>query len=105
MTVLVVGCMATFTPPTYNTGIVHDRQSPLWRFYDDAIEVGYSVLITGGTATAAPGVVSPPIGDVNATDDGSGENGRAWFRGGIPYEITSAEETILTNAGYGDYIE
>ena len=77
----------------------------MWRHYGGAIQTGYSVLITSGTATPSPGVVSPNANDVNAADTGSGEGGLAWFRGGIAYTITSAEESALNSAGYGDYIE
>lgn len=71
-----------------------------WANYGAPIPVGYSVLITDGEATPAPGTVSPTAGDIAATDAGSGEGGKAWFRGGISYTLTSAEETILTDAGY-----
>ena len=64
------------------------------------VPIGYSVLITGGVATPYPGRATPTAGDIADADDGSGEGGKAWFRGGITYEITEAEETILCNAGY-----
>ena len=111
--------MPTFTPTTYGMPIPdekHDHVS-LWRHYGLPIQTGYSVIISEGVATPAPGVISPPIRDItgnaavpNATethvgaDAGSGEGGLAWFRGGISYTITSAEETILVAAGYGSEI-
>lgn len=76
----------------------------LWRHYGLPIQTSYSVLITGGVATTAPGRKSPTAGNIADADDGSGEGGKAWFRGGISYEITSAEETILIAAGYGSEI-
>ena len=81
----------------------HDHVS-LWRHYGVPIATGYSVLITSGTATTAPGKISPTAGEIAAADSGSGEGGLAWFRGGIAYTITSAEETILNAAGYGSEI-
>lgn len=72
----------------------------LWRHYGTPIATGYSVLITGGVATASPGRISPTAGDIAAADAGSGEGGKAWFRGGITYTVTSAEQTILEAAGY-----
>ena len=72
----------------------------MWRHYGTPIATGYSVLITGGVATPSPGRVSPTAGDIAAADAGSGEGGKAWFRGGITYTVTSAEQTILEAAGY-----
>lgn len=101
--------MATFIPDTHSEAIGpegngHSERFSMWRHYGTPIAVGYSVLITGGTATTAPGRVSPTADDIAGADAGSGEGGKAWFRGGISYTITSAEETILTDAGYGDNI-
>jgi len=59
-----------------------------------------SVLITAGVATASPGRVSPSTADIAGADAGSGEDGKAWFRGGITYTITAGEDTILSAAGY-----
>ena len=98
--------MLTFSPPTYKIPINPETQGgegaehSLWRQYLGVIPVGYSVLITSGTATTYPGVASPSADDVAAADTGSGEGGLAWFRGGIEYTITSAEKTILEAAGY-----
>lgn len=98
--------MTDFIPPTFGKPIAAETQGgedarySLWRHYGTPIQVGYNVLITGGTATPSPGVVGPTAGQVAAADAGSGENGKAWFRGGCTYDVSSAEETILTNAGY-----
>ena len=97
--------MATFTPDTYTIPINpesngHGEQHSMWRHYQGVIPVGYSVLITSGTATTSPGVVSPTADQIAAADAGSGEGGLAWFRGGITYTVTSAEGTALTAAGY-----
>lgn len=99
---------STFTPPTYtmplnDEDVGHGSRFSLWRHYQGVIPTGYSVLITDEEATAAPGTVSPTAGDIAAADSGSGEGGKAWFRGGIPYVVTDAEVTILTNAGYTQF--
>lgn len=92
--------MASFTPPTYKGKIVQGpRRYNLWR-WTNWRDVGYNVLITGGTATASPGVLAPEADDIAAADDGSGEGGKAWFRGGITYEVNGTESTALTSAGY-----
>lgn len=92
--------MATFTPTTYK-GRIHQgpKRFNVWRFTNWR-DVGYNVFITGGVATATPGVIGPEADTIAAADDGSGEGGKAWFRGGITYTITAAEETILQAAGY-----
>lgn len=98
--------MPSFTPPTYGVPLNPETQGgeaekySMWRHYGGAIQTAYSVLITNGAATPAPGVVAPNINDVNATDPGSGEGGLSWFRGGQTYQITDAEGTILEEAGY-----
>jgi len=110
----------TFTPDTYGVPLNAETQGgegeqhSMWRHFGTPIQVGYTVLITSGVATTAPGTVSPDTNDIrgnstevpNATatysgvDTGSGEGGLAWFRGGITYAITNAEQTILQTAGY-----
>lgn len=98
----------TFTPPTYNLNIPDRREETqgaandnmFWGHYGKAIPTGYSVLITGGVATASPGTITPTAGDIADSDSGSGEGGKAWFRGGNVYTVTSAEQTILEAAGY-----
>lgn len=100
--VLCIADMPTFTPPTYNMPL-NDEQAnhvSLWRHYQGVIPTSYSVLITSGVATPTPGRVSPTAGDIADADSGSGEGGKAWFRGGIAYTVTSAEQTILEAAGY-----
>lgn len=97
--------MATFTPDTYTVPlndeeVGHAARFSMWRHYGAPIPVGYSVLITSGAATTAPGTISPTTNDIADADAGSGEGGKAWFRGGITYTITSAEQTILCAAGY-----
>lgn len=97
--------VATFTPATYLVPLNpesdgHSERFSLWRHYQGVIPTGYSVLITDGTAIASPGMVSPTAGQIAAADAGSGEGGKAWFRGGITYTVTSGEASALTDAGY-----
>ena len=78
----------------------HDGKYSMWRHYGGVIPVGYVVIITSGSVTTAPGKISATADEWAAADSGSGEGGKAIFRGGISYTITSAEQTILDNAGY-----
>jgi len=104
--------MATFTPPTYTMPLLaetsqssgHERKWALQRHYQGVIPTGYSVLITGGAATAYPGTVTPTADDIANSDTGSGEGDKAWFRGGIAYTVTAGEASALTAAGYSDYL-
>jgi hypothetical protein len=100
--------MATFTPPTYFVPWTKltdqgDPKQRLFRFYD-GVPAAYSVIITGGAASDAPGQIGPTTEEILAADAGSGDEGRAVFQGGRSYTITGTEETILTAAGYGAYI-
>lgn len=97
--------MATFTPTTYNRPINpestgHGEKYSMWRHYGSPIPVGYVVIITGGTANASPGGIGLTADDWAGADSGSGEGGKAIFRGGITYTVTAGEQTILEAAGY-----
>lgn len=98
--------MPTFVPPTRNIAVNPETEGgelerhSMWRHYGSPIPVGYTVLITSGVASTYPGLVSPSTDQIAAADAGSGEEGLAYFRGGIEYTITSAEDAILTSAGY-----
>lgn len=72
----------------------------MWRHYGNPIEVGYHVLIIEGVATPYPGLTTVSTGDIARADSGSGEGGKAWFRGGSLYDTTAAEDIILQAAGY-----
>ena len=77
---------------------------PFWKHYGSRFTLGYSVFITDGVGTPYPGRMVPSADQIRAADSGSGEGGRAWFRGGLSYTITAPERTILVAAGYGAYI-
>lgn len=116
LSVTLTGTTVTFTPPTYGQRIgppsygsrtqVVDELFSLWRHYGTPIQVGWNIVISGSTVypqfSAGPGGVD--VDRIAAADTGSGENGKAWFRGGISYTITSAEAGLLRAAGYGDYL-
>lgn len=92
--------MATFTPDTYKGRIRTEGPGRgLWEKMNWR-DVGYNVIITGGVANASPGAVGSDADTIAAADAGSGEGGKAWFRGGITYTITGTEDTILQAAGY-----
>jgi hypothetical protein len=97
----------TFTPPTFSRRILPDfdevrsgGRAGLWRHFGSPINVGYHVIITSGTATTYPGRTAVPTNEITGADTGSGENGIAWFRGGISYTVTQNEKTALESAGY-----
>ena len=103
-----------FTPDTYD-GVSrmagpeqnHKGVPDFWRFYRQ-LPVGYHVLITGGSATAFPGVQGVTTEELDDADSGSGEGGKAWFRGGQTYRITGAEYDDIAAAGAyteGTYVQ
>jgi len=91
-----------FTPPTYEQAFLpEDEQRPdVGIMRRISFPVGYSVLITNGSATPYPGKTSPTGDEILAADPGSGAAGRAAFLGGGVYIVTDAEKTILEAAGY-----
>ena len=96
----------TFTPPTYSLALARGKPGSaadmLYRHYGTPIKVGWNVVIKDSVVipqyAAGPGSITAD--DIANADTGSGENGKAWFRGGIDYEITQAEYTLLSAAGY-----
>ena len=100
--------MPTFQPTTYDgpsrmAGVEREHRDigqDLWRYFRQ-LPVGFHVLITSGSANASPGARDVTTEELeNADSSDGGEGGKAWFRGGLSYTITSAEETILQAAGY-----
>jgi hypothetical protein len=98
--------MATFTPGTWDQSKLPEEGGPhapthsMWRYFTDGIPREYVVIITSGVANASPGYATPSVAQFNNADSGSGENGKAIFRGTNTYTITAGEDTILQAAGY-----
>ena len=100
--------MPSFTPTTYDgptrmAGRELNHRSigtDMWRHFRQ-LAVGFNVLITAGVANASPGATSVDTQQIEDADSSAGgEGGKAWFRGGLTYTVTAAEDTILTAAGY-----
>lgn len=74
----------------------------LWRWYDDIVPVVQPVIIASGTVipTAAEGRRIFTVDELAAADAGSGEEGKAIFRGKMQHDVTSEEGTLLDAAGY-----
>ncbi len=102
--------MPTFVPPKdkpshvewQDETIGHTGLHSLWRWYREPIGAR-SVRIVGGVVEplateGAKDFVDPD--DILSSDIGSGDAGKAFFRGGHSYEVTPAETVLLTTAGY-----
>ena len=97
-----------FTPGTTGQAILgaenHSTRVPqhdsMWRLYGTPVGVGYSVIITGGVVTPAPGRIGASVDDLAGADSGSGDNGLSVFTRGATYSISEAEKDILVAAGY-----
>lgn len=81
--------MPTFIPPAIHEGIPGARG--LWRFY--RMPRGVSVAIVAGEATT-----------IRYPDQNDFDTAEALFLGGHEYDITDEQATVLTAAGFGDYI-
>jgi hypothetical protein len=81
--------MATLRTPTYAENLWTDDR--LFARYK--LDRGYTLLVSGTTVTQT---TYPYLGDLAQYDH--------VYLGGHEYPLTSAEVTILTNAGYGAYI-
>lgn len=81
--------MATLKTPTYTENLWSG--SRLWGRYH--LDRAYTLLVSGTTVTQT---TYPWLGDLSSYD--------YVYLGGHEYPLTSAEVTILTNAGYGAYI-
>lgn len=88
--------------PTFDTSAVTYEQPIDNRLgeYGVAFPVGLVVWIAtvGDAVTETTSIRDPE--DIDLARDGSGDFGKAIFRRGITYTVTSAEQTILVAAGY-----
>lgn len=87
--------MATFTPPTRDEPFNNE----LGR-HGLAFPVGKVVYILDADDSVVETESFEDPTTVALMKTGSGDFGKALFRRGITYTITSEEETILDNAGY-----
>ena len=91
--------MPTFVPPTYDQPLDNE----LGR-HGVAFPVGYVVWIDTDDGVHQATAISQDI--INSTNGvtgaatGSGDLGKAIFRNGRTYTVTSEEETLLDDAGY-----
>jgi hypothetical protein len=82
--------------------IGHEKVWSLWRYYEPVVEFVQTVIISGGVAipTATEGARTLTAAEIAGADAGSGEGGKAVFRGRLTHPVTAGEATILTTAGY-----
>ena len=80
----------------------HERVWSLWRHYEPVVEFVQTVIISGGVAipTASEGARTLTPAEIAGADAGTGEGGKAVFRGRLSHEVSMSEATILSNAGY-----
>lgn len=80
----------------------HDSQWSLWRFYEPVVSYVQSVIIVSGVVipTAAEGTRTLTAAELASADVGTGENGKAIFRGKLTHEVSTAEGVLLSAAGY-----
>ncbi len=89
--------------PTFDTADQAAYNQPISNRLGDhgvAFPVGLVVWIADAddAVTETSSIRDPD--DITLAKDGSGDFGKAIFRRGITYTITSGEQTILDNAGY-----
>lgn len=105
MEYLTLVCVVLWEMSTYDpvqTATIYEEpfpsgedSDPLWKYY--TFQAAKTVLITGGVAAFAS---APTPQDIAAADDGSGEGGKAFFRGGTKaVTVTAAEKTALEALG------
>lgn len=103
--------MVTFMPPTYvvpyGRGQNQEAGHPTYDVHRwlGGFNRSYVVLITDSTVSTYPGVKSLDTDDIEAANAGSGEGGKAYFRGGTTYTVTDAEAALLYAAGYTDELD
>lgn len=86
---LLRSLMPTFTPPPIEEGI--EVTHGLWRYFK--INKGVTVYVDGETVTTE----RFPYMDDLATHEHV-------YMGGYVHDISDAEASVLTDAGYGDYV-
>ncbi len=95
--------------PTLRGKKIHTEEYSMWRHFS-GIATARTIIITGGVASAAPGLVSPFQNELDAADTStSTAGGKAiWYSTNELQTVTSAEGTIFITAGYvvdGSYVD
>ena len=95
--------------PTLRGRKIHTKEFSMWRHFS-GVATARTIIITGGVASASPGLVSPLADQIAAADDSvSTPGGKAvWYSTNEIQTVTSAEGTIFTTAGYvvdGRYVD
>ncbi len=95
--------------PTLRGKKIHTKEYSMWRHFS-GIATARTIIITGGVASAAPGLVSPLQTQLDVADDStSTPGGKAiWYSTNETQTVTSAEGAIFTTAGYvvdGKYVD
>ena len=87
--------MPTFTAPTYNQPVDN-----ILGKHGISFPVGKIVLILDADDSVREATLIVDPTDIDLAKAGSGDFGKAIFRRGKTYTITSEEGTILEDAGY-----
>ena len=87
----------------------HPREYSMWRHFS-GIATARTIIITGGVASAAPGLVSPFQNEIDDADTSTSTVGgkAVWYSTNKLQTVTSAEGTIFITAGYvvdGSYVD
>ena len=87
--------------PTLRGRKIHTREHSLWRHFS-GIATARTIVITGGVASASPGLVNPTIDQINNPDSSTSTAGgkAVWYATNQTQTVTTAEGTIFTTAGY-----
>jgi len=82
--------------------IGHEAKWSLWRWYEPMVQFPRTIVITAGVVPplASEGLKTFVAGDFEAADSGSGEDGKAVFRGRLAHVVTTIEKDLLVAAGY-----
>lgn len=74
------------------------------RYYAPRAAVGRSVLKVGGTYSTVANPTQAQLASCDPVKWPNGTEGPEYYLGGHIYELTAAQVTALTAAGYGGYI-
>ncbi len=80
----------------------HAKKHSVWRYYEPMVEFVQTVIIASGVVipTAAQGARTLTTNELDSADAGTGQSGKAVFRGRKQHTVSVAEGSLLSNAGY-----